>query len=248
MNFHLLAFSGNVANGATFAKVPTILDTYFTQVTDGMVSRLPTKVIGAYARGADVTDVRINSPDLRLPAYPRLGDFDLAAAPPNLPPFNDYGDNGPTILPSNPINVEISRAGGAPALCQSLLFVAASMPTRTYGQVRTLKWTTACAIGTTAWVPGAVTNVDSLPYGQYRIVGMRSFGTNLLAARIVFPDAQHRPGCIAQQALGEYSWDYFNNGNLGVWGTFWQNSYPSIECIGIGAGAAQEHYVDIIAL
>lgn len=244
-DFHLLAFAGSVAQNAVLAQIPKLTDVYWQNQTDGMTQMKSQRVFGAYVRADSATAVRLNSPMLRIPVFPRLSYIDTAADPPNLPPVNVYYESGPMIPALDPLNVEVSRAGAGASVCQALLFTGSSSPAKITGECRTLLATSTITASTTAWTAGTLTLSDTLPAGRYRIVGAQGFGTNLLAGRIVFPDRQNRPGFLAQQAAGEYGWDWFRYGNLGSWGEFSSTALPTVEVLAYGANTSQTWHIDI---
>jgi hypothetical protein len=242
----MLAFAGSVAQNAVLAQIPRITDTYIQNVSDGYQSQNSLKVFGAYVRSDAASAIRLESPSLRVPSFPRFAQYDGAANPPNLPPFNDYGDSGPVIPALDPFNVTVSRAGAGAFVSHSLLFMGNSRPSPIVGECRTILCTSAVTTSATAWTPATMTLSDSLPYGRYRIVGAMGFGTGLLAGRFVFPDRQNRPGFLAQQAVDEYGWDYFRYGKLGAWGEFNSTAFPVMEFLNYAANSAQTVQIDIM--
>lgn len=244
--FHLLAFQGSVAQNASLANIPLITDTYFTQTTDGYYPPATFKALIGYARIDSGSQARLNTPLLRIPVYPYFSNLDLASDPPNLPPVNEWYDNGPQVVQNDPLNVTVSRAGSGAATCEALVWMAKSTPARVMGQVRTIRATSAITRVANGWSEGPLTLQDQLPTGTYNIVGLASFGTNLLASRFVFPDQPMRPGTLAQQAVGEYSWDRFRFGNMGVFGQFRSTAVPTVQIMGYGANTSQTHLIDVI--
>lgn len=246
MPYHLAAGASSIALSAADANIGLLTDVFLTNTNDGYLPPRDLRVLAAYARIPNGTAARINSPLLRIPSQPRLSRVDLAADPPNLPPINTYMDNGPILRTNDPFNVQASRGAVAAAVSQYLLWLSPDMPTVVKGDVRTVKATAAITGSTTAWVAGAFTFEQGLPYGKYQIVGLAALGLNLLAVRFVLPDSQMRPGTIAQQTFGEYGWDWTRFGNLGVWATFNSTAQPIIEILCYGACTAQELEIDII--
>lgn len=247
--FHLLGFAtAALAQNSTNAPLGRIFDGVFNVNPDGYFSSRNYRLIGSYARIPDGTGWRINTPLLRIPAFPRQRYFDLATDPPNLPPFNHYGDSGPPLVANDAISVEVSRGGAATALVHAFLFVSQRMPQPFVGPVRTIQATTSITLSTTAWTAGNWTTFDQLSPGRYAITGMAIFGTGLLAGRLIFTDSIERPGVIAQQSAGEYGWDQFLYGNYGRFGEFEHTTPPSFEAIGYAAGSAQTVQLDVVKI
>lgn len=246
--FHLLAFQGSVAQNASLAAIPLITDTVFSNTSGGYLPPSNFKALRAYCQIDAGSIARIDTPLLRIPVFPYLANLDLAADPPNLPPVNDWWDNGPVIPQNDQLNFVVSRAGAGASVCTGLMWCAARSPSPAAGDVRTIRATSTITRVASAWTEGSLTLQDQLPSGRYQIVGMAAFGTNLLAARFIFPDQQLRPGTIAQQAIGEYSWDRFRYGNMGVWGSFYSTAVPTVQVLGYGANTSQTYLIDVIKI
>lgn len=246
--FHLLAFQGSVAQNASLANIPLVTDTVFSNTSGGYLPPSNFKAMIAYAKVDSGSIARIDTPLLRIPVFPYLPNIDLAADPPNLPPLNEWYDSGPMIPQNDQLNFVVSRAGAGASDCTGLIWCAARTPSPVTGDVRTIRATSAITRVANAWTEGTLTLQDQLPSGRYQIVGLATFGTNLLATRFIFPDQQLRPGTLAQQAVGEYSWDRFRTGNMGVWGSFYSTAVPTVQILGYGANTSQTHLIDVIKI
>ena len=243
---HLVVGASSVTNNSTFATVGRLIDNFFTDVNSGYQRQDSWKANAIYARIPDGSAARLYSSTLRLPIYPNLVVLDTAADPPNLPPVNVYGDNGPILPALDPWNMQVSRAGAGAAVC-AYGIVCSDVPiSPARGEVRTIFATTTLTGSTSAWVQSNLTLSDQLPPGQYDVVGMAVYGTNCLFGRLIFPDKTNRPGVLAQQSVSEYSWDFFRNGNMGTWGTFDQQALPSFEALHYGAGSNPTVAIDVI--
>lgn len=247
-NFHLLAFQGSVAQNASLASIPLITDTVFSNVTGGYLPPTNFRAWMAYTQLDAGTIARLDTPNLRIPVYPYMSNLDLAADPPNLPPMNQWDDSGPTILQNDQFNMVVSRAGAGGSVSTGLVWLGQKTPSAVYGDVRTIRATSSITRVASQWVEGSLTLQDTLPNGRYQIVGLASFGTNLIATRFIFPDQSYRPGVIAQQAIGEYGWDKFRYGNSGVFGSFFSTALPTVQILGYGANTSQTHLIDIIKI
>jgi hypothetical protein len=97
-----------------------------------------------------------------------------------------------------------------------------------------------------AWsAPVAITLLQNLRGGTYAVCGLELFGTNLLAGRIVFPQAyiykgrRLRPGVLASAVLGDLPGAYGQSGPFifGQFGQFTTAELPLIEVAASAAGA-----------
>lgn len=249
MSIHLLAGAGSVALSASNANIGRLTDNYFTNTQDGYQHTKTHRVLAAYCRIPDGVGARINSPLLRIPTQPRLSLIDTAADPPNLPPVNEFEGNGPILAALDPFNVQASRGAVAAAVSQYGLWVTPDGYSPWKGQgCRTIRATTTLTGSTTAWVQSSLTLEQGLPVGKYAIVGAMGYGTNALFGRFIFPDSTPRPGFLCQQSVTEYSWNWFRNGRMGIWGVFDQQALPTIEFLHYGAGSDPTIEMDIVQI
>lgn len=245
--FHLLPFytndlasgASNVALGAINDQVVPITNSLYQPGQDFYLHAL-------YAGIPDCTALRINAPSLQLPTLPYIDPLSLTALPANLPPITRFGDHGLQLQAAETISLEASRAVVAAADAYALMWLFPRPVTRAPGAVRTIRFSTAVTIAEGTWAGGSLTMTSSLQAGTYQVVGMQTYGANLLASRLLFSNQVLRPGCLGQGAQGEWNSDDFRRGNLGVWGTFTNTTVPTIEHLGVGAGSAQIGYLDIV--
>lgn len=121
-----------------------------------------------------------------------------------------------------------------------------------------VRFTTGVA-GATAfnvWQSGALALDQSLPGGQYAVIGMDFNGaggssgqSNAIAARLIFNTQTMRPGVVAQNGFSYRNHSIFYNGALGVWGVFSNTSPPGIEVLCASATATTaEGYLQLIKI
>ena len=247
--FHLLPFytndlaisASNVALGAVTDSVIPISNSLYLLPQDYYLWAL-------YAGIPDATALRINMPSLLLPSLPYVDPLSLTALPANLPPIARFGDGGLPLMATESISLEASRGAVAAADSYALMWLFPRPPSRAPGMVRTVRFTSAVTIAEGTWSQGNITLTATLQAGTYQVVGMQTYGANLLASRLIFSNAVLRPGCLAQGAQGEWNDDSLRRGNLGVWGTFTNTTVPVIEHFGVGAGTSQIGYLDLIRI
>lgn len=243
---HLCAFASSIAQDAALASIGTLADQLLTQNSSTAYTfARPLKLLRAYVRGNSASRAQYDSPTIRLIGPPEIQPIDTAAAPPNLPPINKYDDAAFTVPPLDPLGVKISRAGVGAATCQALLWVGEQYQGEQKGPCFPVQATGAITASTSAWTAGALTFGQALPTGRYRIIGMSAQGTNLLAARLIFPNQTYRPGVLAQDAAGEYDHEWFRRGAFGVFGEFDSVAPPTLEVLAFGANTSQTIWLDL---
>lgn len=92
---------------------------------------------------------------------------------------------------------------------------------------------------------------QGLPSGRYQVVGMDCIGTTLIGARLAFPNAGPRPGCLGRASLAVFPHpaSLFRAGNLGPFGEFDSYAQPQIEVFASSAAAIVfTGYLDLIQL
>ena len=248
-NFHLLAFytndlaqnAANVALGAVTDQIIPVQNSLYLLPQDFYLMAL-------YGGIDSPTGLRINMPSLLLPTIPYVDPISGTNLPANLPPIATFGDGGLLMMNTESISLEASRGGAGAADAYALMWMFTRPPTKYAGQVRTVQFTSTVTISEGTWAAGSIGIVPTLQAGTYAIVGMQTYGTNLLASRLVFSNQAFRPGCLAQGAQGEWNSDQLRRGNLGMWGTFTNTTVPTIQHFGVGAGTTQTGYLDLVKI
>lgn len=235
---HLLAYAGSVAQNAVLATVPAIVDqvvTPYTSTTYAPAKRM--RILRSYAMGDSISQVRFDSPLLRLIGPPQVQPIDVAVEPSTLPPVNKYDENALVWATNDPLSMLCSRAGAGAAAVYVLHWISPEMPAPVRGPTYAVRATYTATLTAGTWVPATLTFDQSLPPGRYSIVGMSAVCGDLLAARLILPDQVYRPGCLAQDLDSQWDWEWFRRGNFGDYGSFQSYSPPTIELMGHTAGA-----------
>ena len=236
---HLLVFnSAALAQNSVLAGLTTVTDQVFSQFnTLNYTPQNDMKLLRCYARGANGTEVRIDTPILRPVGPPQIQPIDTAANPPNMPPINKYDGSALTWFKSDPLGVLFSRGGAAVAQCSAAFWVSDRVQTEIDAPCRSVLATASVTLTTSGWVAANLTFSQQLPPGRYQIIGMSAQGTGLLFARLVIPNQIMRPGVLAQEAAGEYDHEWFRRGAFGGFGQFESFALPTAEFFGFTAGA-----------
>jgi hypothetical protein len=93
---------------------------------------------------------------------------------------------------------------------------------------------------------GNLTLEQDLPSGVYAVVGLDAVGATTQALRLRFPGATIAPGCLVQQAAGQFFLGTFRYGAFGSFGSFDFNQPPTVEAIGAAGAQAITVFMDII--
>jgi hypothetical protein len=245
--FHLLAFYTNdLASDASNVSLGTVTDQAWTFNSTGYFMPENLKLWAAYAGNDAFTAVRINQPSLRDPFLPYIEPFSLTTLPGNTPPVYKAYEMGVSLGINEYLQVQGSRGTVVASDAYALLWVGKQRRAIPSGPRRTIRFTSAITIAEGVWTLGAMTFSDTLPDGKFAIVGMNVYGTNALAARLAFTGGGWRPGVICQGAQGEWVQPAFARDELGYYGSFLNTIQPNLEVFGVGAGASQIGYLDLV--
>lgn len=243
--FHLAAFFGSLTNNTT-SNVPVVTDNVLTNTSSNtFATPKPAKLVGMYSAGANITDAQLNTPSLRYVGLPFVGVLNTALVVPSPPNVAWWGQNGPTIPEVDGIQVAHTLGGAGPENESSLIWLNYGYKPIGGGPNYRLKFTGTITAVTGAWAGGAMTATSVLPQGTYDVVGMDVIGTNLLAARLVFPGSFFRPGVLCRNTLAAIPDDSMTDQRLGCFGTFKSINLPNLEILSTGANTAQTIYLDL---
>lgn len=252
----LMAYSANY----TAAQVDT--DTgLLTDVTATVDSAnhplLPIPLFGMwyYALGLTLSRVRISAPKFRPIARPLIRPVEQAANPSSRPIFMEAWRHKLLFNAVEPIAMLVSNNATSSGERD---FVLASFGdgnmNSPQGDQYTVRFTTAFTPTANTWSPsGNITFDDTLQAGRYSIIGLDTFNTGGVAARLAFPGAPIpgqcntvRPGVIMNTANGSQATRYFRYGYLGEIGQFESFAPPQLEVLQTGATTNPEGYFDIV--
>lgn len=247
--FHLLTFyTALLGSGVSNTALGVTADQIVAQANGRYLLPWQARVGSAYVGIDTPVDARINAPSLRIPNLPYLDPLSGTVLPTNVPPVLMQLDLGPDINRSEELTVEASRGVAAAAPATAALWLWPKPPVPVKGPIVSAQLTGTTTIAAGTWVTCVPTMTQTLTPGLYAIVGMAGYGTNLLYARIVFPQGGPRPGVLCQGAAGEWSADDFRRGKAGIFGYFDSYAIPVMELMGAGAGTAQTFYWDLLKI
>ena len=251
---HLCGFHGNLKwTNNQRQQIPALPDTaLFTQggnlrIPKGMGTVLATAAI-TYQTSAVSCIASLESPYL------------LRRAPHYIRPLNDAGVWGylggfvmakPSMMLAPEESVRAwwtgSPAASTPMATNVLMWIADAVPQPiTSGELMTVRGVTSATITGGAWATATLTFDRELPYGDYRVIGMRVEGANVTAGRLVLPGTPWRPGVVAMQSdfLGPRE---FRGGMMGELARFNSNQPPSMELLTTSNVAAIVH-LDLVPM
>lgn len=242
----LLAYTQLVAASAVDSDMPFAFDGWASQQNAHAILPRDVQLEAAYAGGATLNRLRLDSPSLRYPFLPQVWPVERAILTQDDPALAKFNRRGPKLPAIDELAVRATNDTAAADREVAALWVTDSNYNIPAGNIQTVRFTAAIVGGNLVWTAGALTFDQVLAAGQYAVVGMAYFEGNALFGRLDFTTGGMKPGCLAMNALTNESDEIFRNGGLGTWGTFYSTSPPNLEVFGSAALAVQVGYLDLI--
>ena len=249
MAFTLVGYTES-QDSASLTNVAALADPHVRVVGDDIVVPSGLNYVGGvYAIGADITRAQLVSPSIRR-RYPfEVTPIEIAAEPADPVKYNPFFQSPIALDEDEGLNFQAAENNAAAGRCTGLVWLTdGPVSPLTGAEMFTIRATNSSTLSTYAWTNGALTFSDTLPAGQYGVVGMRASSAGLIAARLVFSQYPWRPGCIASDTLGEQSATVFRFGNLGIWGEFAHNTPPTVDFLSLSADTSQTVDLDLVLL
>lgn len=251
--FHTVAFSQNNTSVNVGGLVTPVVDP--TVTINGNNLLVPDKVnqvVAAVAWNTNagaLTKAQLQSPSLREVFFPSLTPLILQATPDSVPFVYECQDTPIPLSTNEGLNYFSNATNATSTGQQGALVFLGDGPIQPIAKskVFTMRFTTAIQQAVNVWVSGAMTLDQTLPVGNYDVVGMRVEAAGLLAARLIFIGASAvvRPGCPGNASDATNDLYSFRMGRMGVWGSFYSLTPPSLEVLG-GTAASQTGYIDLV--
>lgn len=242
--FTVVAYSESQDPAGIMEKMTAVEDQHVKTSGDKITIPDLNQIIGAYAALGTVPDkCRLISPSLRRTNPLYITPVELALVPSLMPRMLYRGDNPIPLDVDEDLEVE-NNANPAGAEQQSVVvFLGDGAVNKAVGQILTVNCTVTAVLVAGAWAFSEIIFPDSLPIGDYDIVGARAVVATGVAFRFVPVGAAHRPGGICSLAVnGVDPWAQ-RNGRLGVWASFKTIQPPGIEILGSAAVGSTTYQV-----
>lgn len=205
-------------------------------------------IVGAYALGPNLTRAQLVSPSLRRFLNYEIAPVDIAAEPVSPTPWIDLRDHPIPLDPEEALDAQAAEDGAGATRGTILVWLASEAVQPVAGDIRTVRVTNTTTLVANAWTNGALTFDQSLPAGEYAIVGARFVSAGLQAFRAVFVGYQWRPGAIGYDTASEVEHEAFRMGKFGTWGTFRHNTPPTVDFLSNSADTSQTGELDLIKI
>lgn len=247
--FHLACYAGSVdatANTQLAGVVDPVLSRSVT--SNAYIFQEKYKCVAGVYIGTTALRARLNSPTLRQVNPPFFRPTIAAAKPASLSEIAWFADQPFTIPALEEVAPEVTSGTGATERATFLLWITQGLVPPPPGQIYTARATAAITAVANTWTLGSFTLDQSLPSGNYALVGAECISTTCLGFRFAFPNQLFRPGSIGQSAVGSVMDWRLQTRRLGTWGTFVNTAPPLIELFCTAGDTAQEIYLQLIPI
>lgn len=234
---HLMAYSGTVTAATNNVDVAALLDQVLVRQNSHFILPRDRRLLWAYAFGTDLNRVRFNYPRLRQLFLPFLTPLDIVSLPIQRANVAWFLDNNMILAGNEELAVEATQDNVADQTATILVATAEENIQAEPGPCYTIRATASITTVANTWTLGALSLSETLPGGEYAVIGMSAHQATCKAARLVFNGQVERPGCPAGATLNLNMGDKFRRGGLGVWGRFLNTQVPQVEVLNTGAGA-----------
>ncbi len=252
MAVHTIAFAMSVLSAGVLQAITPVPDATVTE--NGTLIYVPAKynkvvAIGAVCASSSFSAAALHAPSLREMFFPSIDPLI------NSPSFTSGNSverhfTDPLVLETNE-GLEFFADGGGdgttPQVVTGVVWLSDGPIQPAKGKSYKLSASSTIATVPNAWKNGPLVFSQVLPVGTYQILGLRAFGTGLIAVRLVFigASAVTRPGVPGMPNIRNTPIDGFMSGEFGVLGSFNSITPPSIDVLG-GNDVAQTYEFDLI--
>ncbi len=241
MACHLFVAFGTIPSGVAtrIAAVPDI----YPSTTSPVGVRLPAwKIVAAFASGVHLTHTQLVAPSFSRVGNPFVRPVQRGA-------LRALTDPNFCLLFDRPLRLELDEVlsalmtqdAGIDEEVAVALWVADKIDPVPEGDAFWVEYTSTTSADAGAWRQLDI-QLETLPEGEYAITGMEHSSQSCIAARLVLPGLNVRPGVlgIAGTYIGTRAHRAFYEGRLGLYGTFKTSSLPKIETL-ISTGTDTDH-------
>lgn len=246
MAFSLVAYSESQDTGGVLSPVEAVVDQHITTEGDNiLVPSFAPNLAGVFALGATITGAQITAPSLRRTLLYDVAPLNVGAEPVNRPYMHDRFRNPIPLVPSEGLQALISEGAVADEQGTVLVWLESEFEDVGEGDIMTVKATSTTTLTAYEWSLCSITLTQQLEAGRYQVVGMKAISAGAIAARLVLPGSEFRPGVIAGDSIGDVTIPDQRYGKHGVFGEFEHTFVPQVEFLSSSADTSEVIYLDL---
>ena len=248
--FHIVAHQESIDSAGAYTPITAVADQ--TVQTSGDIITIPDyadNLLGAYGaiEATAETSAYLDSPSMRRNAlydiWPCYGviepvSSDRVVLHPESPIQLAAGEGMIAYINSNP---------GSAAIQSVVSFLSDGSIAPVQGDMFSVRFTGGITETLGVWTNGQITLRQTLPVGNYAVVGASLFATSGAAFRLVFVGQTERPGFVTHTTVNGTDNPLQRFGGLGSWGEFHTTTPPSLDLLAMAtSGTAQAGILDLM--
>lgn len=243
--YHVLGYQANTFGQTNFDSTP-FQDTYVPIQNNHYLPPIPMKLFGGWFGGTLLTSLTLVTPKTRMVVPPRLYPIQQTTLPPDRPHIWDRRANPFVLNAIEEVSVQMTVGGAAAAPTTAILFAGDQLEPVPPGDVYSLHGVSSTPAVANAWTQVAITWDQSLPAGNYTIVGSQHQSANAIAHRWYFRTSPMKPGFLSINSLGNITDPSYYYGGWGALGTFNTTAYPFVEVLANAADASHDFVMNFV--
>lgn len=245
MGIHVCAYNANTFGQTNYDSNP-VNDSWLAIQNGHYLPQVPLKLFGGWFGGVNLTAVTLVTPLTRSVVPPRLYPIQQSLLPPDRPHIWDRRNNPTALNKVEEISVQMNIGGAANAMNTAILFVGDGINAVPPGPVYSLHGVSTTPAVASNWTQVAVIWDQTIPSGQYVMVGSQHQSTNAIAHRWYFRTTPMKPGFLSLTSLGNITDPTYYFGGWGALGQFDTTVYPFLEVYCNGADASHDVVMNIV--
>lgn len=249
MPFSLVAYTESQDTGGRLSEVAALSDQHIT--TDGddiLVPEWAPNLVAVCAIGATISQAQMSSPSLRQRTLLDITPVNTATEPLDNGAWMPLFKRPIPLTPGEGLRARVAEGASGAEQGTVLVWLAGDVEEAPAGDIETIRCTSTTTLTAFSWTLCSLTLSQQLRAGTYAIVGMRAESTGALAARLVIPGSQFRPGVIGCDRPDDILPHEFRLGEIGVYGTFDHRFIPQVEFLSVSADSSEVVFLDVIKI
>lgn len=245
--FHVLTYTANTFGVTNFDTSP-VADNWVGIQNGHYFPQRDLRLFGGWFGNVNLTKVTLVTPQSRRVVPPVLYPIQATLLPPDRPHVWDRRTNPFTLRAIEEISLQINMGGAANAIFTGVLFVGDQLNPVPAGDIYSLHGVSTTAAVANTWTVVNVTWDQTIPSGQYMVIGSQHQSTNAIAHRFNFRDPVMRPGFLSLTSLGNITDPSYYQGGWGSLGQFNTTAYPFVEVYCAAADASHDIVMNMIKI
>lgn len=246
--FTTVAFMVSVDASAALTNITPAVDDHIHVAGNFIyIPNFASKLLGAYAAGVTPVRAQLRSPSLRMMYNAELEPMGAALEPGIPQELIDLFESPYDLKVGEPMEGLIQAGAGA-QVNVIIAFLGDGPAVRDRRPHITIRATGGSAAVANTWTNSALTFSDSLPAGEYDIVGFKAMSTTMVSCRLFVPGSFMRPGVLGVDAVTDAQAWRFRHGNAGILGHFIHDTPPvaQVLCTAADAANTQFFWLDLV--